>query len=199
MGKKTKKGLSRQKSQTKPMPPQPEPPRGRNKIIALLAPTGWFWATVSLLLAFVGAYYLLKPKIMVALEDMLESHNAFTARFEIINDGALSIYNVKNFSVWKDLDSSSAAEIEFADTNSWPELKSGSKTTFHFDEFQIGGLRPIADAPNYHIQIGIIYKPALWYRFVTNTFGFTASKHMDGTYFITSYGDGDYYDHIINK
>jgi len=94
MGKKAKKGRSRQKPPTKQIEATTPSRRGIWRCLYVLSPTGWLCASVSLGLALVGSYYLLRPQIEVEPDTAIDPKQPMTTPFRITNRSVLPIYNV---------------------------------------------------------------------------------------------------------
>jgi hypothetical protein len=95
MGKKSKKGRNRQETQQIQVAPPTPPRKGILRWLRVLSPTGWFWTSVSLFVALVGSYYLLRPQIEVEPDTALDPKQPMTTPFRITNRGVLPIYNVR--------------------------------------------------------------------------------------------------------
>ena len=97
MGNKNKKGRNRQKPQTKQGLSQAQPRQGIWRWLQVLSPTGWVCASVSLALALVGSYYLLRPQIEVEPDTAIDPKQPITTPFRITNRGVLPIYKVRKW------------------------------------------------------------------------------------------------------
>jgi hypothetical protein len=100
----------------------------------MLSPTGWFWACVSLLLAFVGSYFLLRTQIEVEPDAALDPKQPMTTPFRITNNGVLPIYNVRRWCSVNRLQDAGGIEFDgfkFIDSGkpTIPRLDSGESTS----------------------------------------------------------------------
>ena len=141
MGKKAKKGHDRQK----PPPKQAEAPtlphRGIWRWLRVLSPTSWLCASVSLILALIGSYYLLRPQIEVEPDTAIDPKQPMTTPFRITNRGVLPIYNVRKECGTTKLATDQSANqrftisgITFRDStdSTIPRLDSGESTSVSF-------------------------------------------------------------------
>lgn len=95
MSKKNKKGGSRQSGKTKRKQRQISPKTSILRRIAFhLSPTGWFWASVGLMLSFVGSYFLLRTQVSIEPDVSLDPSNAGATLFRFTNQGVLPIYDI---------------------------------------------------------------------------------------------------------
>ncbi len=151
----------------------------------------WCVGALATILGLVCAYCTLRPKVSVELGAVLDPKNPLTARFEIRNDGELSIYDVYPHAVWIPFTPpmpTNGFRFIFWDTGKFTRIAPGTKTVCHFDDFR--PTNPLPPSNNYQIQIVIVYTPALWPKSVIKTFQFSATKNSAENFDITPYGGG---------
>ena len=170
MGKKNKRRRSQAKQPARQTPLQAPPRRGISRVVGALSPTGWFWASVSLLLAIVGSYYLLRPQIEVEPDAAINPAQPMTTPFRITNRSVLPIYGVRKWCGIKKLESDQSAmqrvsysNLGFIDETepTIPRLDSGESTSvfIHAEHFPVS----IAGQPivNGDIDVVVDYVTAI--------------------------------------
>jgi hypothetical protein len=96
MGEKGKIRGNRQKPLPIQAARQPPPRKSILRRIAyLLSPTGWFWTSVSLVLAIVGSYFLFRTHIAIDPDVSLNPSDAGATLFRFTNQGVLPVYDLK--------------------------------------------------------------------------------------------------------
>lgn len=139
MGKKNKKRRSQKKFRAKETVAQVPPRRGIfGRIACLLSPTGWFCTLVSLVLALIGSYFLLRPQIDVEPDTALNPVQPMTTPFRITNRSVLPVYSVKKWCGIKKLQTDQTAQQRLSISNlgfidatepAIPRLDSGESTS----------------------------------------------------------------------
>ena len=155
MGKRSKKRRSQVKLRAKESVVQAPPRRGIfGRIANLLSPTGWLCASVSLMLALIGSYYLFRPQIEVEPDTALNPRQPMTTPFRITNRSVLPIYNVHKECGISELASDQSVNQRFtvsgltftdATEPTIPRLDDGESTSvfFHTDRLAVLPGHPI--------------------------------------------------------
>ena len=148
---------------------------------------GWLLGALALVIGLISFLY---PKISVEPVVIADSKNPLTTRFQIKNEGELSIYDITDSAIWIPLEHRAPVGtfIFYNTNNSLHKLASGISFVTHYDEFPIRTELP--PEINYQIQLNIGYRPQFWLWNKTNTFEFTASRGKDGNFFLTHSGGG---------
>ena len=162
MGKKSKRGRNRQKAQRKPAVPPAPSPRNTWKWLVPLSPTGWFWASVSLILALVGSYYLLRPQISVEPDAAIDPKQPVKTPFRITNSGQTSVYNLRRKCLIRSLESEeSHASVRGVNSTDWklpiPKLRSGESTSLFIPWY----MTPVTPYTKGEIEVVVDYMAAI--------------------------------------
>lgn len=153
-------------------------------MLKVLSPTGWFCASVGLILSFVGSYFLLVSKVSVDADVSLDPKNAAATLFRFTNQGVLPVYDLnRGITVHYLRDSVTKGTIEnsLADpplpAPNVHELSSGESTTLSIPlPFSVGrGKYTEAD-----IQIDYSYTTFLTRHVCYNHVRFQAITGVDG-------------------
>jgi hypothetical protein len=179
---KSKKGRNRQKSPPRQVSPPPPPRRDIWRVLSALSPTGWFWASVALLLSFVGSYYLLSSKLSVDPDTSTNPKNAVETFFRFTNQGVLPIYDVYCGMIIHHLKSADGHQ-SFTDSGMAPQpqnihiLSPGEATTIKIPMLvEIGGAM-YSDAD---IELFYTYKTFLIHHACVGRVRFTTVTDSDG-------------------